>query len=82
MIDLIKYMVQGVVDKVDEVDITVKDGENESHKIYEIKVNPSDMGALIGKEGRIINSIRNIAKIKAKKENIFIDIKILEPEEA
>lgn len=81
MIDLIEYLTKGVVSNPDEVSIVLdEENSNDRQKIYLITVNPNDMGELIGKSGKTINSIRTIVKIKAKKEGYYVDLKIVEPE--
>ncbi|KKT45527.1 MAG: hypothetical protein UW36_C0004G0029 [candidate division WWE3 bacterium GW2011_GWA2_44_16] len=46
--------------------------------MFLISVDPTDMGLLIGKEGRTINSIRTLAKARAVKENIWVDVNVKE----
>jgi len=82
MIELIEYLVKGIVNNPDDVSIVLDDeNTNDRQQVYLITVNPEDMGGLIGKSGKTINSIRTIVKIKAKKEGIYVDLKIIEPEE-
>ncbi len=79
MIDLIEYIVKGIVANPDDVVVTLNEESGyDNQKIYFIKVNSEDMGALIGKQGKTINSIRTIVKTKAKKEGFYTDLKIEE----
>jgi len=79
MIDLIEYIVKGIVANPDDVVVTLNEESGyDNQKIYFIKVNSEDMGALIGKQGKTINSIRTIVKTKAKKEGLYTDLKIEE----
>ncbi len=45
---------------------------------YSVSVDPADMGLIIGKGGRTINSIRLLAKAKAIKEGVWVDIQLLD----
>ena len=60
MKDLLTFLVKSIVENEDAVVIEESEGENAF--IYKIKVAPEDMGRVIGKQGRIAQSIRNIAK--------------------
>ena len=55
MTELVKFMVTELVDKKDEVRITMGDDNT-----VNVKVAKSDMGKVIGKDGRIAKAIRTI----------------------
>ena len=55
---LLTDMVMAIVDKPDEVSVLVT--ESESTKIYELTVGDGDLGKVIGKKGKNVNSIRTI----------------------
>lgn len=73
MLDLIKYLVTSIVDHQDEVIVNETIDETQTHLIT-INVNPEDMGKVIGKGGKIINSIRELAKIKAIKQGLRVRV--------
>ncbi|MBE7018972.1 MAG: KH domain-containing protein [Ruminococcaceae bacterium] len=60
MKDLLTFLVKSIVENEDAVVIEEHEGENAF--IYKISVAPEDMGRVIGKQGRIAQSIRSIAK--------------------
>ena len=60
MKDLLTFLVKSIVENEDVVVIEEHEGENAF--IYKISVAPEDMGRVIGKQGRIAQSIRSIAK--------------------
>ncbi len=60
MKDLLTFLVKSIVENEDAVVIEETEGENAF--IYKISVAPEDMGRVIGKQGRIAQSIRSIAK--------------------
>lgn len=75
MKDAIKYLVSLIVDHPEEVEIEERMfADNISQ--YIIKNNPEDTGKIIGKEGKIIQAIRNVCKILAVKEGKQIRIEI------
>jgi len=56
--DLIKYILQAMVDSPEEVDVSEIGGQQSI--VFELRVAKSDMGKVIGKKGRNINAIRTI----------------------
>ena len=75
MNDLLKYIVTLLVDHPE--DLTIEERPfGDTVTQYIIKSNPEDTGKIIGKEGKIIQALRNICKILAVKENKQIRIEI------
>lgn len=72
---LLEYLVKAIVDVPEEV--SVMEVEGEKAVIYEIKVNTSDVGKVIGKHGRIINAIRTIVRAAAVKEGKKVSIELI-----
>lgn len=60
MKDLLTYIVKSVVEDAEAVEVT--ETETENAFVYKITVSPDDVGRVIGKQGRIAQSIRSIAK--------------------
>ena len=60
MVELVKYIAQALVEKPEAVD--VREVENEDSIVIELRVDPEDMGKVIGKQGRIAKAIRTIVK--------------------
>ena len=58
MKDLIKEIVQALVDQPDQVSVSEIKSENTT--VLELKVAKSDMGKVIGKQGRNVQAIRTI----------------------
>lgn len=63
MKELVEVIAKALVDKPEEVIVTEK--ENGKSTIVELRVDPSDMGKVIGKQGRIAKSIRAVVKAAA-----------------
>lgn len=61
----------------DESAISINEVEGEKSVIYEVRVAQSDMGKVIGKEGRIAKAIRTIMKALAAKDSKKITIEFI-----
>ena len=74
MKDLVEVIAKSLVENPDEVVVTQK--ENGKTTVIELKVAPSDMGKVIGKQGRIAKAIRAVVKAAAAKEDkrVVVDI--------
>jgi predicted RNA-binding protein YlqC (UPF0109 family) len=73
--ELIEFIIKGIVDFPDEVEIV--NVVNEKTSIFEIKVDPEDVGKVIGKQGRNIKSIRSIMNAAAQKNEKRAIIEII-----
>ncbi|MBQ8822922.1 MAG: KH domain-containing protein, partial [Lachnospiraceae bacterium] len=66
---------RNLVDNPDEVVVTEKsEGKN---VVIELHVAPSDMGKVIGKQGRIAKAIRSVVKAASSKDNKIVDVEIV-----
>lgn len=75
MVELVKYIAQSLVEKPEAVD--VREVETEDSIVIELRVDPEDMGKVIGKQGRIAKAIRTIMRSGAAKngmDNIAVEI--------
>ena len=74
MKELVEVIARALVEKPDEVVVT--ETEKEGETLSELKVAPSDMGKVIGKQGRIAKAIRSVVKAAASKEDkkVVVDI--------
>ena len=57
--DFIEYLVKNMVNHLDQVEVGVTEEEQKS--LVEIRVDPEDVGKIVGKKGRVIHSLRTIA---------------------
>ena len=74
MVELVNYIARALVEKPEAVD--VREVENEDSIVIELRVDPDDMGKVIGKQGRIAKAIRTVVKaasVKADKP-VFVEI--------
>ena len=74
MKELVEVIAKALVDNPDEV--RVEEKENGNTIILELHVAGSDMGKVIGKQGRIAKSIRSVVKAAATKtdKKVVVDI--------
>lgn len=76
MKELVEFIAKSLVDNPDEVVVTQR--EEEDSVIVELAVAPSDMGKVIGKQGRIAKAIRAVVKAASSKYDKKVNVKILE----
>ena len=74
MKELVEVIARSLVENPDEVVVTeTVDGDE---IVMELSVAPSDMGKVIGKQGRIAKAIRSVVKAAASREEKKVDLKI------
>lgn len=76
MLDLIKYIVGQFAEYKDDVEYTVT--EDEKGVNVTVTLMPSDMGKVIGKQGKIAKAIRTLVREAAKKEGKKYSVEIKE----
>jgi len=78
MKQLIEYIVSNIVNHPESVTITEEQTEDKEATKYLIKVDPEDVGRVIGKEGKVIKSIRQIVRIAAIQKGTRAIVDLLE----
>ena len=75
MKELLEYIAKEIVENPDEVEV-IQQEEEEGKIVLKLKVADEDKGRIIGKRGRIAESIRAILRVKAVKtdKHVFLDI--------
>ena len=76
MRELIEEIAKALVDKPDQVQVRAVEGEQST--ILELKVDPTDLGKVIGKQGRTARSIRTILGAAGMKLKKRYSLEILE----
>jgi len=76
MEELVRVIAKSLVDNPDAVD--VKQIETDEGVVVELRVSESDIGKVIGKQGRIVKAIRTVVKAAATKENIRVSVDIVQ----
>ena len=76
--DFLEYIIKSLVDHPEDVKIERK--VDEMGVLLSLKINPEDMGQIIGKAGSTAKSIRNLVRIVGLKNHARVNLKIEEPE--
>ncbi len=76
MKELVEVIAKSLVDYPDEVVVT--ETENEKAIVLELRVAQSDMGKVIGKQGRIAKAIRAVVKAATSKEEKKVIVEIMQ----
>ncbi|MCI8453535.1 MAG: KH domain-containing protein [Lachnospiraceae bacterium] len=71
---LVEVIAKALVDNPDEVVVT--ETEKDDEIVIELKVAPSDMGKVIGKQGRIAKAIRSVVKAASSKTEKKVIVEI------
>jgi uncharacterized protein len=77
MRDAIEMIVKSLVDDSETVDVREVDQRNGS-TLIEVRVAPTDVGKIIGKQGRTIRALRSLARIAGSKKNRRYMLEIVE----
>ncbi|MEI3245633.1 MAG: KH domain-containing protein [Lachnospiraceae bacterium] len=76
MKELVEVIAKSLVEKPEEVVTT--ETETDDAIVVELKVDPSDMGKVIGRQGRIAKAIRAVVKAASSKSDKKVVVEILQ----
>ena len=76
MKQLLEYIIPNIVNHPE--DVVINETETDGVVNLSIKVNPEDMGRVIGKSGKVIKAIRQISRIIAVKRGIRVNIDVVD----
>jgi len=77
--EFVEFIVKAIVNKPDEVIVTRQ--VDEMGVLLSVKVNPEDMGLLIGRQGSTAKAIRTLARIIGMRNSARVNLRIEEPED-
>jgi predicted RNA-binding protein YlqC (UPF0109 family) len=77
MRDLLEYTISGIIGNKD---FEIEENQDTDRSDFEIKIDPSFFGLVIGKGGRTIKAIRNLLKVRATIEKKGVNISVTEKE--
>jgi predicted RNA-binding protein YlqC (UPF0109 family) len=75
-VDLVDFIVKNIVDHPDAVVVEAVQGRGRAETI-EIRLDPGDVGRVIGKGGRNIEAIRSLVKASAIKEHHRVNVEVI-----
>ena len=76
MKELLNAIASGLVEKPEEVTVTVDEPDEEGVVSYHLHVSEEDMGRVIGKQGRIAKAIRVVKRAAANREGQKVSVEI------
>ncbi len=76
MKEILEVMIKNLVEDKDSV--SINEVAQDSEIKFEVRVNEKDMGRVIGKKGKIAQSIRTVMKAIAAKENKKVNIEFID----
>jgi hypothetical protein len=76
-VSVLEYLVKQVVDNPDQVAVTTVEGRRGGLEL-DVRVADGDMGRVIGKRGRIAQSIRTVVRAAAVKDGVSVDIEFID----
>ena len=76
MKDLLTYIAQNLVEHPQAVD--VQETETDGNVVLELRVDPSDMGKVIGRQGRIAKEIRTLMRSVAQRQGKKVYVEIMD----
>ena len=76
MKDLLTYIAQNLVAHPQAVD--VQETEEDGTVVLELRVDPSDMGKVIGRQGRIAKEIRTLMRSVAQRQGKKVSVEIMD----
>lgn len=74
---LIEYLGPWLLDNPEALEIEEVEGER-GETVLELSVDPDDMGKIIGKRGRIIRSIRSLARAAGQSEGDTVMVEVVD----
>ncbi|MEL4357139.1 MULTISPECIES: RNA-binding protein [unclassified Luteococcus] len=69
--DALEHLVRGIVTNPD--DVVVKDKDLRRGRMLEVRVNPTDIGKVIGRQGRTASALRTVVAALAGREQVRVD---------
>lgn len=75
--ELLEFVVPWLVDNQEDVEIAELEGDA-GETIFELSVHPDDIGKIIGKNGRIIRSLRTLARASGDNEGPPVMVEVVD----
>lgn len=72
----LEFVVKGLVNKPEAVSVTPV--QKQGQTVYELRLDPADVGKIIGQGGKTINAIRSLLTAGSAKQGVRCSIEIVE----
>jgi predicted RNA-binding protein YlqC (UPF0109 family) len=69
--EALEHLVRGIVNHPD--DVAVRDKDQRRGRMLEVRVNPEDIGKVIGRQGRTATALRTVVSALAGRDQVRID---------
>jgi predicted RNA-binding protein YlqC (UPF0109 family) len=76
MEEVLKTIIEGLVENKEA--ISIEKGEKDGKEVYSVKVDSKEMGKVIGRQGKIAQSIRTVIRALGAKEQKKVDVEFLD----
>lgn len=76
MEDLLKTLISPLIK--DPKSLKIEKAEDQNNIKFTLNIPKDDVAKVIGREGKMIKAIKNLLKIRAIKENVFVSLEIKE----
>ncbi len=73
--ELVEYIARSIVTHPDDVEVIEEDNDR-GRLFLTLKVHPDDKGKVIGRQGRVAQSIRSLLRVAAVKEGVHANLDI------
>ena len=77
MEEILRIIIENLVENKDAISIE-SENKDENIIIFRVKVAKDEMGKVIGKQGKVANSIRNIMKAAASREGKKVEVEFVD----
>ncbi|MBA4370786.1 MAG: KH domain-containing protein [Coriobacteriaceae bacterium] len=72
---LVRYLVTSLVEFPD--DVVIEHEDTPDGAVYRVTVNPEDTGKIIGRQGRIIKSIRTLVRAAGSVDGTSVEVEVV-----
>ena len=76
MEEVLRTIIEGLVENKEA--ISIEKGEKDGKEVYSVKVDSKEMGKVIGRQGKIAQSIRTVIRALGAKEQKKVDVEFLD----
>lgn len=70
--EALEHLVRGIVDNPDDVEVSSRN--NRRGELLEVRVNPEDLGRVIGLNGRTAKALRSVMSALATQGSVRVDV--------